>query len=360
MRKMIFVVLLAMVFGFAFVGCNNDDCKKDEKSVVPDFVAEDISLTKGGLFELNNASRYMRAEARQAGYLHSDDTGWCGGGFKYNVAEDVLAVDFSEINEIEPGVVRFNFKDFLAGSGFDWLALDRLPEKDRRMFVRKTSIASTYGADDLVLAVLLDDGEYSPVPTMTQSYGRSKINWPIVSRNHERSDCIIIMPSDPVIPDPITPDPITPDPITPDPITPDPVIPDPTCVNVAINTANKEAIFHNIYAGFGSVGIGPVVAVSEKTGWRWEDGVPVTVTNGNGKVDLARLMFATGTTRFNFIMRLAGVEYWFVTVFLCDESRGMLEHETNAPEAPWAHRDVVMALEDITEPFTGWYVGYRG
>ncbi|MDA3824195.1 MAG: putative metal-binding motif-containing protein, partial [Bacteroidales bacterium] len=132
------------------------------------------------------------------------------------------------------------------------------------------------------------------------------------------------------------------------------------CVSASISATTLT--YGNINAGFQVPGgkTGPIRAVSEKTSWQYEDGVSVSVSGGNGSVNLSKLMFSSGKTRFNLIMRVDGTDYWFISDLLCEDARVMLQHQTDSPEAPWADNDVVMALTNINIPFTSFEVGYRG
>jgi hypothetical protein len=290
-----------------------------------------------------------------------------------------MKFNFKDIDGIESGVIRFMFKWFIPGQGYGNFNLDQLPNADKKLFVRETHSSSTYGAGDLVLVVLYQGGTFSPVPNHSL----------VVSRNHERSDCLGGRAGDPS-PNPkdidddgdgytenegdckdnnanIHPGAIE---ICGDGIDQDcngkdlacestpPV--DENCVPAYIsgNTLNLG----NIYAGFqvpyGKTGT--IVAVSEKTGWQYEDGISVSISGGDGSVNLSKLMFSSGTTRFNLIMRVDGVDYWFISDLLCESAITMLQHQTNSPEAPWADNDVVMSLKNVSEPFMSFEVGYRG
>jgi len=337
MKKIIFKLAVALlVFSLAVIGCDSGgshgsgssggDVNGDKVSV---YSGEDLSVTREGEFTFENILSYEDLdpkEAKKTVYFFSDDTGWCSGqGIKYELQEGSLKLDFKKIQGLESGVIRFKLKYSVPEAGKKFIDPADLSEKDREMFVRKTGSGSTYGAGELVLAVLWSDGSFSPVPTNQEAYGRDRINWPIESRNHDRSPCLVNGGDDNEDEEPID------------------------CVSVSIDEDNQILCLENIYQGFETPdnARGEIMAVSDQTSWSYLDGVPVIVTDGCGKLDLSQLMFAEGATRFNLIMDINGENYWFISSKLCPDAQDLLLRET------LSSGDTVMALEDITSPVAG-------
>ncbi|MCD4694140.1 putative metal-binding motif-containing protein [bacterium] len=335
----------------------------------------------------------------------------------YNANTKIASINLLDI--LEQGISRIGIyvwhNDTKSSQEFEPIIAYDLPKEDQEQFVRVTDITSKYGADAVTFAFNVD--QYNGTIDIVRGQ-------PVVARNYERSNCTVdadgdgytaedgdcndgdanIYPGAYDVPDdgidqdcsgfdatgavdPLDIDDdgdgysenggdcndndaniypgaieICEDGIDQDcngsDLSCEPTNPpvDENCVSAAIN--GNTLTYSNIYAGFQVPGgkIGPIRAVSEKTGWQYENGVSVS----DGSVNLARLMFASDKTRFNLVMRVDGVDYWFISDLLCEESKTMLQHQTNSPEAPWADNDVVMALEDVNNPFSSWEVGYRG
>lgn len=290
-----------------------------------EFVGVDMKLNREGKFEAKNISKYLPGDSKTV-YLVSDDTGWEDFDFNYSIQADKLVLDFSKIEEIGEGVLRFGLK---TQDGF--LDFNELPEKDRAMFFRETAPSSRYGAGDVVLAILFHGDWYSPVPTETVFYERDQINWPVEYREPEQEE------------------------------TEPGVNPEPESthyVSVQIDKDQQKAFFENIQKGFDIDEIGEVRLVSEKVGWSFDQGVIVSIDDGTGEVDLSEAMFHSGTTRFGIINRVDGKDYWFDINSLNPDSRVMLERQTDSPGDP-GDGDIAMALKDMTDPVDSWLVPAR-
>ncbi len=335
----IFARILILVIASVVFSCSSSSDQKRG----PEYSGDNISLRIKGEWKLE----IQQEEGIEALYLFSDDTGWCE-GLRFEVENGNISIDFSKIKGVEPGVIRFKL-GYERSEG-DFLDLGKLTDKDKDMFVRKTSPSSEYHAGEPVFALLFFNDWFSPVPTEQKDYGRDQVDWAVKSRNIDRSDCLIDPPeeADEDEDEVGEPDP----PNDHDPKENGEEEEEEIFISASIDAEEQILYLDNIYTGFETPeGLtGEIMAVSDKTGWSYLDGVSVVVSDGQAQIDLAKLMYETGPTRFNLIMDINGEDHWLISSRLSEEAEEKLLRVS-------VSGDTVLALEDVTSPIEGEEVG---
>lgn len=178
MKKLTLIAVLAI---FTFIGCGGGGGGGN-----PDA----ISISKDGVLTVRG---YVDVIKEMLG----DDFSWCiGGGIlldtheavTINRAKNIIKIDlkwFVEAGVIDPGVIRLNFSAFNGA----WFNLELLPLDIQEKFVKETWRGSQYGAGDLVIAILYEDGWFSPMPNEDDDFGRPAGIRRVISRHPERSVC---------------------------------------------------------------------------------------------------------------------------------------------------------------------------